>query len=388
MFSFTVQKILGQARLSELTTPHGKITGPFFQFVATQAAIRGMVFSEDLEAMGVQIVLANTYHLHLQPGESVIAEAGGLHGFMQWPHPITTDSGGYQIFSLGQNVKLDPDGVTFRSPRDGSEHRLTPEKAIQIQKKLGADIIMPLDVCTPYGASHDDVSRAVDQTTNWARRCYNSFCSPSPYEGEGGGEVMARQMLYGIIQGSLYPDLRERSATQLKEIPFFGYSVGGELREGAAKQIVDGLRMTVPHLPAEKPRYLMGVGEPEDIIEAVRQGIDQFDCVLPIRNARHGKLYYNLNTTELERALREPDYPIAPEKLYATIDIRRPVFKNDQSLFSPDHPVITKAYAKAYVHHLMRTEAPSGLRLAVLHNIYFYEQLMQTIHATLKTYGV
>lgn len=379
MFSFTVKKTLGQARFSELSTPHGTITGPFFQFVATQAAIRGMVFSEDLEAMGVQIVLANTYHLHLQPGEDVIAEAAGLHGFMQWPHPITTDSGGYQVFSLGHNVKLDSDGVTFKSPRDGSVHRLTPEKAIEIQKKLGADIIMPLDVCTPYGASYNEVSHAVDQTTLWAKRCWNEFSR---------GEVVNRQVLYGIIQGGLYPDLRRRSAASLRDLPFFGYSIGGELREGAAKQIVDGLRITMPHLPANKPRYLMGVGEPEDIVEAVRQGVDQFDCVLPMRNARHGKLYYNLNTAELERALREPDYPIAPEKLYATIDIRRPVFKNDHSLFSPDHLVIKKAYAKAYVHHLMRTETPSGLRLAVLHNISFYEQLMQTIHATLKTYGV
>ena len=371
MFSFRITKQLQQARLTELTTPHGTIEGPFFQFVATQAAIRGQVYSEDLEKMGVQIVLANTFHLHLRPGEDIVADAGGLHGFMQWDKPITTDSGGYQVFSLAEGRKLDADGVTFRSPIDGSPRRLTPESAIEIQQKLGSDLIMPLDVCTPYGAEREEITAAVEQTIRWARRCK---------EAQHGS-----QALYGIVQGGLYSDLRQRCAQALQEIGFFGYAIGGELREGEESSIEEGLRATVPYMPEEAPRYHMGAGTPEDIVRAVRLGVDHFDCVLPVRNARHGQVYRNLNREELVASLADPERPVVPEKLYETLDLRKSRQAREHAVFSPDHPVIARPYTVGYVHHLLRAEPPSGYRLAVLHNIYFYEQLMAAIREIIKS---
>lgn len=366
MLAFKVTKQLGAARLSTLTTSHGAIDGPFFQFVATRAAIRGLVFPEDLEAMKVQITLANTYHLHLQPGENIVAAAGGLHDFMQWSGPITTDSGGYQVFSLGRNVKIDADGVTFQSHLDGKPLRLTPESVIEIQRKLGPDIAMPLDVCTEFGADVDVVAAAVDQTYEWAKRCTEAHTNDE-------------QALYSIVQGGVYKHLRERSAHQLRELDSFGYSIGGELQEKGEKKIADIVPFTAQLLPENKPRYLMGYGMPEDIVEAVRAGIDQFDCVLPVRNARHGQIMEHLNIDYLQQCLVVPEREIEAEKLYRRYDITKSSYREDHSVFSPDHPVITKPYTKAYVHHLMRAEESSGMRLTVLHNIYFYVQLMQAI---------
>lgn len=371
MFSFEVTKRLHDARLTSLTTPHGSIAGPFFQFVATQAAIRGQVFSEDLEKIGVQIVLANTYHLHLRPGEEVVAGAGGLHSFMQWDHPMTTDSGGYQVFSLGQHVKQDDDGVSFRSPLDGALYRLTPESTMNIQAQLGADLVMPLDVCTPFGASRDEVAAAVVRTEAWAKRC---LAEHGRLQSSG-----KQQALYGIVQGGLFSDLREQAAMSLRALNFFGYAIGGEMRDVTKTDMVAGVRMTVPHLPEQAPRYLMGAGTPQDIIEAVRLGIDQFDCVLPVRNARHGLLYTALNHAELAACLQDPERPVDPTTLYSVLDIRKSRYRNDYRQLSPDNPAISKPYTIGYVHHLLRTEPPSGYRLAVLHNIHFYFQLMQSI---------
>lgn len=374
MFSFTVTQRLHKARRSELRTPHGTVTGPFFQFVATNAAIRGMVFSEDLKKMDVSIVLANTYHLYLEPGPEIIAAAQGLHGFMQWDRPITTDSGGYQVFSLSKRSKLTADSVTFQSPRDGSLHTLTPEKVIEIQQQLGADIIMPLDVCTPFGASKAEIAAAVEQTTKWALRCKKAHTNNN-------------QMLYGIVQGGLHADLREKSAAALREIGFFGYSIGGEMREGEEKKVIDGVKMTVEYLPDDAPRYLMGIGTPADIIAAVREGIDQFDCVLPIRNARHGQIYRDLNEAALEAAFTDPERPIDPKKLYSVADMHQATWAKGFSVFSPGHPVIEKPYTNAYVRHLLRVESPSGLRLMVLHNIFFYAELMRKIQAIIAKHG-
>lgn len=380
MFRFDITHRLNAARVTTLTTPHGLVSGPFFQFVATQAAIRGMVFSEDLERLEAQVVLANTYHLHIRPGAEVVADNGGLHGFMQWDKPVTTDSGGYQVFSLGQHVELDEEGVTFRAPLDGTQHRLTPEGVIDIQGKLGADIIMPLDVCTPFRASHEEVAAAVDQTTRWAQRSKERWTELT----EGSGH---RQALYGIVQGGLYPDLRERSATTLQKIGFFGYSIGGELRDADEQRMEEGVRLTAALLPDDAPRYLMGAGTPEDIVRAVRLGIDQFDCVLPVRNARHGKIYRDLNVAELARCLRDPERPVVPTVLYHTVDMRKSAVARDLSVFAAGNPVISKPYSMAYVHHLLRAEAPSGVRLTVLNNIYFYVKLMQEIRSVLTQHG-
>lgn len=381
MFRFTRVRQLHQARLTELQTPHGTIQGPFFQFVATQAAIRGGVFAEDLLKLQVQVVLANTYHLHLNPGEELVAEAGGLHQFMQWPGPMTTDSGGYQVFSLGAHVKVDSDGVTFRSPRSGDLHRLTPEVAIQIEQQLGADIIMPLDVCTPFGAQHDEVAAAVQQTITWAKRCQVEYARLQ-IEGK------TPQALYGIVQGSVYPDLRQQCAEALAELDFFGYSIGGELRDVAESQIDTGVQMTIPYLPVDAPRYLMGSGTPEDIVRAVRAGIDQFDCVLPIRNARHGKLYSNLNKAALAQYLLEPDRPVVASDLYQTLDVRKSGAARDFSRLSPEHPILEREYTVAYAHHLARMEPVTAARLLVLHNIHFYVQLMQAIRDIIQEHGV
>ena len=377
MFSFIVKKKLHQARLSELTTPHGTIPGPFFQFVATQGAIRGQVMSEDMEALGADIMLANTYHLHLRPGEDRVAAARGLHGFMHWDKPMTTDSGGYQVFSLGDHVKVDADGVTFRSPLDGSTHRFTPENVIEIEAKLGPDIIMPLDVCTPFSASKEEVEKAIELSTQWAKRCKQKQ-----------EELQSPQALYGIVQGGLYPDLREKAAKLLRDIGFFGYSIGGELQEKGEKEIKKIVGSTVLHLPEDAPRYLMGYGKPEDIVEAVRLGVDQFDCVLPIRNARHGQIFSDLNVEELTRCLTEPDYIIDPKKLYTLIDITKAQFADDQAPIGPVNAVMQKPYTRSYVHHLMRAEAPSGMRLAVLTNIAFYVGLMKEIRGVIEKEGV
>lgn len=377
MFSFIVTKKLGRARLSELKTPHGTIPGPFFQFVATQAAIRGQVMSEDMEALGVDIMLANTYHLHLRPGEDIVAKAGGLHGFMQWNKPITTDSGGYQVFSLGDHVKIDDDGVTFKAPLDGSVHRFTPEITMQIQAKLGPDIVMPLDVCTPFTASKEEVEHAIIKTTEWVKRCK-----------EEQSRLASPQALYGIVQGGVYPDLREKAAALLRKIGFFGYSIGGELQEKGEKEIKKIVNITTAQLPENAPRYLMGYGKPEDIVEAVRLGVDQFDCVLPVRNARHGQIFSNLNIEELQKALTDPEHPIDPKKLYTTIDITKAIFAEDFSVFDAENPAIAKQYTKSYVHHLMRAEPPSGMRLAVMANISFYVQLMRAIRNIIKEEGV
>lgn len=382
MFSFTIKKKLHNARLSELTTPHGIIPGPFFQFVATQGAIRGQVMSEDMDRLGADIMLANTYHLHLRPGEDRVAAAGGLHGFMQWDKPMTTDSGGYQVFSLGEHVKIDVDGVTFKSPIDGSSHRFTPEGVIQIEAKLGADIIMPLDVCTPFSASKEEVEKAIELSTPWAKRCKDEL------EKMSASLPAERQALYGIVQGGLYPDLREKAAKLLREINFFGYSIGGELQEKGEKEIASVVRATVAHLPEHAPRYLMGYGKPEDIVEAVRLGVDQFDCVLPIRNARHGQIFSDLNVDELTRCLTEPDYPVDPKKLYTMIDITKSQFADDQAPVGPVNAVMQKPYTRSYVHHLMRAEAPSGMRLAVLCNIAFYVKLMKGIRVIIEEKGI
>lgn len=376
MLAFRVKKKLHQARLTELKTSHGVIDGPFFQFVATRGAIRGQVFSEDLEKLGVQIILANTFHLHLRPGEDVVAEAGGLHRFMQWDGPITTDSGGYQVFSLNQGQRLDETGVTFRSPTDGSYRRLTPEAVIGIQQKLGADIIMPLDVCTPYRATHGEITAAVDLTIAWAKRCKEALARLT-------AKSSPPVMLYGIIQGGIYPDIRKRCANELRDVGFSGYAIGGELRDEEQSSMDEGLRATLPHLPADAPRYQMGAGTPEDIVRAVRLGVDQFDCVLPVRNARHGELYYDLNHDELAACLHDPERPVSTA-LYRSINLRKSQWARNWQSFAPNNPTIPKAYTMSYVHHLLRAEPPSGYRLAVLHNIFFYCQLMQAIREVLK----
>ena len=255
---------------------------------------------------------------------------------------------------------------------------------------------MPLDIATPFDAAREAVEQAVQQTYQWAKRCKAEHEKPPPslpLSGEGllsppdRGDSGGSSVLYGIVQGGLFPELREKAAKQLTELDFFGYSVGGELRDKTGSRMEEGVLMTTPHLPADKPRYLMGAGSPADIVRAVRGGIDQFDCVLPIRDARHGRLYRNLNQEELAACLHDPERPVDPATLHDTIDIMKSSFARDWSPFAPGNPAIAKPYTMGYVHHLLRVEPPSGYRLAVLNNIHFYVQLMQAIRATISTHG-
>ncbi|WP_334110438.1 tRNA guanosine(34) transglycosylase Tgt [Thermodesulfitimonas autotrophica] len=342
---FEVLKQDGTARLGRLYTPHGVVDTPVFMPVGTQGAVKAMT-PEELRALGAQMILGNTYHLYLRPGTEIIREAGGLHRFMHWDGPILTDSGGYQVFSLAPLRRLTAEGVIFRSHLDGSEHLFTPEKVVALQEALGSDIAMVLDECPPYPASREEVTAAVARTTAWAAR---SLAAQS-----------AAQALFGIVQGGVYRDLREQSARELVALDFPGYAIGG-LSVGEPKELMyQVLDWTVPLLPPEKPRYLMGVGHPDDIIEAVARGVDMFDCVLPTRLGRHGGA-------------------LTP---FGRLNIRNACYARD---FSPLVPgcgcYACQNYSRAYLHHLVRAGEILGLRLLTTHNLHFLLKLTAEIRA-------
>ncbi|HEY0070918.1 MAG TPA: tRNA guanosine(34) transglycosylase Tgt, partial [Chloroflexia bacterium] len=303
-FSYEVEATLdtpvGVARAGRLHTPHGEIATPVFMPVGTQATVKS-VSPDELKDLGARIILSNTYHLYLRPGAELVAEFGGLHRFMGWDRPILTDSGGFQVFSLSHTNKIDDEGVTFKSHLDGSTHRFTPEMVTRVEEQLGADIIMVLDECTPYPSSHDYNRKALRRTHSWAERCLRAH-------------ARSDQALFGIVQGSTYLDLRKESARTLADLDFPGYAVGG-LSVGEPKEQMHAmLEETVPLLPSNKPRYLMGVGSPEDLVECVARGIDMFDCVLPTRVARNGALL----TRDGRLAIKSPRYahsqePIEPD---------------------------------------------------------------------------
>lgn len=349
-----------KARLSRLTTNHGTLTGPFFMTIATRGAVRN-VHTDELRTLGVPIVLANTYHLLLRPGDAQLERAGGLHTFMGWRGPILTDSGGYQVFSLSQHRKITEHGVTFRDPSGGKQYVLTPESAIDTQYAIGSDIMMVLDECPPYPCDHAYAQQSLERTTRWAQRCF------AHHKARG-----SKQKLFGIVQGSTFKDLRIASAQQIAGIAFDGYAVGGVAVGEPKKAMRDVLRWTVPHLPSNRPRYLMGVGRPDDIVMAVKHGIDMFDCVIPTREARHGRLY-----------LWKGDKPkiTSGASFYKTISITN-------TRFAHDHKKITKGALRgitfAYLHHLFKTNEGLGLRLASLHNIEFYQQLMRTVQGAIR----
>ena len=334
---------------------------------------------DELLALGAEIILGNTYHLYLRPGLSVMKKFGGLHGFMRWDGPILTDSGGYQVFSLGAKkerglgrkgdslVKISEEGVQFRSHLDGSAHLLTPEKAIDIQLALGSDIIMVLDECPAAHASLAYVSKSVDLTSRWAERSYRYFLRKTARQ-------KRRPLLFGIVQGGVYPDLRARSAQQLLAIPFDGYSVGGLAVGETPRQMYRVLEHTVPLLPADKPRYLMGVGKPENIVEAVRRGIDMFDCVLPTRNARHGQLFV---------WKKRPANIFRSRGFSTTLQITNARYERDRSPLDRHCACSTcKNYSRAYLRHLFQTQEPLALRLATTHNLFFYMELMEKVRGS------
>lgn len=346
MFSFEVIKTTkdSPARLGCLHTSHGTVDTPVFMPVGTQATVKTMTPPE-LYEIGVNIVLANTYHLYLRPGEDLVAEAGGLHSFMNWGRPILTDSGGFQVFSLSKLRKINDDGVYFNSHIDGSTHFLNPEKVMEIEQALGADVAMCFDECSPYPCSYEDAERAVKRTTLWAQRCRKVHCAEN-------------QALFGIVQGNVFPDLREISTRELLELDFPGYAIGG-LSVGEPKEdMYNILGTTAALLPAEKPRYLMGVGEPEDLLAGVARGIDMFDCVLPTRLARHGTAYTSRGKLTVRNATCARDFtPLDP-------DCQCTVCQN---------------YSRAYIRHLIKAGEILALRLITYHNIYFLTQLMENI---------
>jgi queuine tRNA-ribosyltransferase len=338
-----------QARLGCLHTPHGVIDTPVFMPVGTQATVKTLR-TADLVSCGASIVLCNTYHLFLRPGHELIRGLGGLHGFMAWPYPILTDSGGYQVFSLGNLARVTEEGVMFQSHLDGSRHLMTPEQAMAIQQALGADIIMALDECTPYPATYDAARLSMELTCRWARRCLEAGRDRT------GG-------LFGIVQGSIYKPLRDIAAQELVAAGFDGYAIGG-LGVGEPRDLMYDLAAhTAAQLPARQPRYLMGVGKPQDLLHCVRAGIDMFDCVLPTRNARNGFLF----TSE------------------GRVVIKNAQYRTDERPLDPACDCYTcQHHSRAYLRHLFLAREILGLHLNTLHNVTYYLRLMAQIRQAIS----
>ncbi|MEJ7556632.1 MAG: tRNA guanosine(34) transglycosylase Tgt [Aquificaceae bacterium] len=356
MFSFRVIKSDGKARLGELITPHGKIHTPVFMPVGTQGTVKAMLH-KDLIEIGTQIILGNTYHLYLRPGIEVIKEAGGLHAFIGWDKPILTDSGGFQVFSLSRGrgdgksrVRVKDEGVEFRDHLAGDLHFFTPEKVIEIQETFGSDIIMPLDECVEYPTTYAYAKTAVDRTIDWLDRSIRA-------------KRREDQVLFGIVQGAFFEELRVESALRTVERDLFGYAIGG-LSVGEPKEIMyDMTELVCQYLPWEKPRYLMGVGMPEDIIEAVARGVDMFDCVAPTRMARTGTLFTSRGK----------------------INIRNEKYKKDFSPPDPECDCYTcRNFTKAYLRHLFNVEEISAYILNTIHNLRFYHKLMEDIRKAIE----
>jgi queuine tRNA-ribosyltransferase len=337
-----------RARVASMTTPHGAVTTPIFMAVGTQATVKS-VTPEELFACRLEIVLANTYHLYLRPGHDLIQQLGGLHRFMHWTRPILTDSGGFQVYSLAGLRKLTEEGALFQSHLDGSRHLLTPERAMEIQEALGSDIAMTLDECVPYPASHEYALASQELTTRWARR------AKAAHRRTG-------QALFGIVQGGMYPDLREKSAQDLVELDLDGYALGG-FAVGETKRVMyDLIGQTAACLPEHKPRYLMGVGTPADLVECVKLGVDMFDCVMPTRNARNGYLFTRQGKLVVKNAR----------------------YARDERPIDPDCTCYTcQHYSRAYLRHLFMADEMLGPRLNTIHNLHYYMDLIELIRAAI-----
>ncbi len=339
------------ARRGVIHTPHGDIQTPIFMPVGTQATVKAMTPEELKEEVKAQIILSNTYHLYLRPGEKVVKEAGGLHKFMRWDRPILTDCGGFQVFSLSDLRKISEEGVEFKSHLDGSKHFFTPEKVMQIEEDLGADIIMSFDECVGYPATYDYTKDSMERTTRWAKRCKEAH------------KTTEKQALFGIVQGGMFKDLREQSAKDLVALDFPGYAVGG-LSVGEPKDMMcDLLAFTTQFLPKDKPRYLMGVGSPDYLLEAVLRGIDMCDCVLPTRIARNGTA-----TTSQGKVV-----------------VRNATYERDFSPLDPNCDCYTcRNYTRAYIHHLIKAKEILGARLITLHNLRFLTRLMEQVRKEIE----
>ena len=351
--NFEIKKIDPRtgARLGVLHLPHGDVETPVFMPVGTQATVKAMTPDELKDMINSHIILSNTYHLFLRPGHDLIKEAGGLHKFMNWYRNILTDSGGFQVFSLGPLRKISEEGVEFRSHIDGSKQFISPEKSMEIQEALGSDIMMAFDECAPYGASYDYVKKSMERTTRWAKRCKDYHTTTD------------KQALFGIVQGGFYKDLRDKSLEDLVKLDFPGYAVGGISVGEPKEEFLDILRYITPKLPENKPRYLMGVGTPDYLIEAVFAGIDMCDCVLPTRMARNGSALTHRGQVNLLNACHT--------KAFETLDDECDCY-------------CCKNYTRAYLHHLFKTKEILGARLLSIHNLRFLVKLMEDVRDAIK----
>ena len=346
----------GPARRGQVTLNHGVVETPIFMPVGTYGSVKAML-PHELDDIGAQIILGNTFHLWLRPGTEVIEKHQGLHGFMQWSRPILTDSGGFQVFSLDGLRKITEEGVKFASPIDGSRLFLTPEESMRIQRALNSDIVMVFDECTPYKidgrpATHEEAAQSMRMSLRWAQRSKNAF-----------NELENPNALFGIVQGGMYEDLRDESLAGLTQIGFHGYAIGGLSVGEPKEEMMRVLRHVAPKLPDNAPRYLMGVGTPEDLVEGVSHGVDMFDCVMPTRNARNGWLFTR----------------------YGDIKIRNARYKDDTQPLDPDcHCHTCRHFSRAYLHHLQRANEITGARLNTLHNLYFYLKIMAEMREAIE----
>ncbi len=346
MFELIATDPNSSARRGRLTTPHGMVETPIFMPVGTQATVKA-VHPDELRTLGAQIILANTYHLWVRPGTDIIREAGGLHQFMNWDRPILTDSGGFQVFSLAKLRKIKEEGCYFNNHVDGTPMFLGPETAMEIQAALGSDIAMLFDECTPWPCTHDEAKKSMELTLRWAQRCRDWVDQHRPQTGGGA------QLHFPIVQGSTFQDLRERCARELVALDFPGYAVGGLSVGEPEEDMMRIAEWTCPILPANKPRYAMGLGTPPQMVELIARGIDMFDCVLPTRLARNGTAYTHEGTMNLRNAKYAKDF--------------RPIAEDT-------HP-LCRGFSRAYVRHLINTQEVLGLRLISLHNLHFYASL-------------
>ena len=349
----------GRAKRGEFATVHGVIQTPVFMNVGTAAAIKGAVSTEDLEQIKTQVQLSNTYHLHVRPGDTLIRWLGGLHKFMSWDKPILTDSGGFQVFSLAGLRKIKEEGVYFNSHIDGRKIFMGPEESMQIQSNLGSTIAMAFDECAPSKADRAYVQASVERTTRWLERCWREMARLNGQE----RTVNPNQLLFGINQGAIYDDIRIEHAKRIAQMDLDGYAIGGLAVGESHQEMYHILDEVVPHLPKDKPTYLMGVGTPANILEGVERGVDFFDCVYPTRNGRHGHLYTNHGKINLFNAKYEAD--------------DKPI---EEGCGCP----ACRRYSRAYIRHLLKAKEMLGMRLCVLHNLYFYNTMMEEIREALE----
>ncbi len=356
---FTLHKTAvgaSRARRGTVHLNHGEVQTPAFMPVGTYGTVKGML-PRDIEAIGADIILGNTFHLWLRPGTEIIDKFGGLHKFMHWDKPILTDSGGFQVFSLGAMRKITEQGVNFKSPIDGAKVFLSPEKSMQIQYSLNSDIVMQFDECTPYPATHDEAKKSLELSLRWGQRCLDEH-----------QKLGSTNALFGIVQGSMYSDLRQQSLEGLLEIGFDGYAIGG-LSVGEPKEEMMAVLDYLPDdMPADKPRYLMGVGKPEDLVEGVRRGVDMFDCVMPTRNARNGHYFV---TGDAENA--------------GVVRIRNSQYREDTGALDPECDCYTcQNFSRAYLYHLNKCKEMLGAQLATIHNLRYYQRLMAGIRQAIE----